>query len=338
MGRAALFLTLIAAVCLLLVLEAMVGSVSIGPAQVIAALFGASDVDPDAAFVVRELRLPQGLTALTAGAGLAVGGLVMQTVFRNPLAGPSVLGVSSGASLGVSAVMLAGPLWRWLPVPNDLLLLLAAIGGALAVLAIVMAVDRRVGDATTLLIVGLLIGFLCSALISVMEAMGESARVHGFVLWGMGSFAGVSPSRLPWLMLPAAIAVTAMTFRAKSLNALLLGEDYALSMGVDAKRLRRRMLWLTGGVAGAITAFCGPIAFIGLITPHMARALARTSDHAVLVPVSLLMGALLALLCDLVARSGWLGGALPLNAVTSLLGVPVLAWILFSGKRWTRPA
>lgn len=338
MNRALLLIGLLFAVAGLLVMEVVVGSAGIAPAAALKALIGNGTVPSEQAYVVRSIRLPQGLTALVAGAGLAVGGLVMQTVFRNPLAGPSVMGVSSGASLGVAVALLAWPLGGWLGLPLDLVLLLAAIGGALGVLALVMAADRRVGDASTLLIIGLLIGFLCASLITVLEAMAPSAQVHGFVLWGMGSFAGVPMERLAWLALPVAAAVLLVLLKARPLNALLLGEEYALTMGVHAHRVRKRLLWLTGLLAGAITAFCGPVAFIGLITPHLARAAAGTTDHAALLPTVLLMGAALALCCDLLSRSGLLGGAVPLNAVTSLLGVPVLAWILFKGRRWTTSA
>lgn len=320
----------------LLLLELALGSTQVPLPEALADLFNGSR--GEGISIVRDLRLPQALTAIIAGAGLAAGGLLMQTVFRNPLAGPSILGVSSGAGLGVALVMLALPLWSPLRLPADLALLVAALAGALGTLMVVMAADRRVGHPATLLIVGLLIGYLCSALVSVLEAAGTSTAVHGFVLWGMGSFAGVGMDRIPWLGVPVALGLVLALAAIKPLNALLLGEAYAFTMGVDAVLVRRALLWCTGIMAGAITAFCGPIAFIGLVTPHLARALLRTSHHGFLLPATILLGASLAMACDLVARTGIAGTVLPLNAVTSLLGVPVVAWVLFAGKRWSSAA
>lgn len=317
----------------LVVIELMSGSARIPINSVLDVLSGDSAADSMERAIVLGMRLPQAFTALLAGAGLACGGLLMQTVFRNPLAGPTIMGVSSGASLGVAVLLLAGPVWSSF-LPQDLGLLMGAMAGAMAVLFLVMAADHRIGDGVTLLIVGLLVGYLCAAIIGVLEAMGSATDVKGFVIWGLGSFTGVSLSRVPWLAVPVVAGLVTALYFMKPLNALLLGEDYAATMGVHARRTRRRLLWTTGIMAGAITAFCGPIAFIGMVTPHMARAATRSSDHAVLLPVTMLMGSALALGCDLIARSVIPGGAIPLNAVTSLLGVPVVAWVLFAGKRW----
>lgn len=336
MNRPLLFLLLALLLLALLGVELMVGSVQLPFATVMRALAGDAAVGDGPLSIVRGIRLPQGLAALFAGMGLSVGGLMMQTVFRNPLAGPSVMGVSSGASLGVALIFLARPLWLALGLPVDLALVLAALTGSIVVLLLVMAADRRIGDGVTLLIVGLLIGYLCSALISVLESMGSASGVQGYVLWGMGSFAGVGLERLPWLLIPITAGLVVAWLCAKPLNALLLGEEYAATLGVNAARVRRALLWTTGLLAGAVTAFCGPIAFLGLITPHMARALSRSTDHRLLVPLTALVGGALALACDAISRSNWFGGALPLNAVTSLLGVPVVAWVLLSGKRWAR--
>lgn len=336
MNRPLLFLLLALLLLALLGVELMVGSVQLPLDVVMGALAGDAAVGDGPLSIVRGIRLPQGLAALFAGMGLAVGGLMMQTVFRNPLAGPSVMGVSSGASLGVALIFLARPLWLALGLPVDLALVLAALTGSIVVLLLVMAADRRIGDGVTLLIVGLLIGYLCSALISVLESMGSASGVQGYVLWGMGSFAGVGLDRLPWLLIPVAAGLVMAWLCAKPMNALLLGEEYAATLGVHAARVRRTLLWTTGLLAGAVTALCGPIAFLGLITPHMARALSRSTDHRLLVPLTALIGGALALACDAITRSSWFGGALPLNAVTSLLGVPVVAWVLLSGKRWAR--
>lgn len=335
--KRSLLLTLLACALLaLFALELMIGAVQLSMGDVLGALSGGSSVRDEAAIIVLGIRLPQAITALTAGTGLSVGGLMMQTVFRNPLAGPSVMGVSSGASLGVALVFLARPVWAALGLPVDLALIAAALAGAIGVLMFVVAADRRIGDGVTLLIIGLLIGYLCSAVITVLESFGTSAGVHGFVLWGMGSFSGVGNERLPWLVLPVLLGLLVAWRSAKPLNAMLLGDDYAGTMGVNAARVRRWLLLTTGLLAGTVTAFCGPIAFVGLVTPHVARALTRSVDHGTLVPFTALLGGSLAMACDLLARGGMLGEALPLNAVASLLGVPVVAWVLLSGKRWAR--
>ncbi len=312
-----------------------IGSVHVPLGEVCDALF---QPDPLSTFttIVRQVRLPQVITAATAGAGLAASGLLMQTLFRNPLAGPSVLGISSGASLGVALVMLAQPLWMLLPIPRDLLVILASLAGAIAVLFLIVLADKRVGDGVTLLIIGLMVGYLCSAVISVLQSASAAQALKNYVLWGMGSFAAVDPRRIAWLVVPVMLGVVGSIALIKPLNALLLGDNYARSMGVPVDRTRRIAIWTTGLLAGTITAFCGPIAFLGLATPHVARMFVRTNNHAVLMPASILLGAALAVGCDLIVRASGTDMALPLNAVTSLLGAPVVLWVLLSGKHWAR--
>jgi len=207
-----------------------------------------------------------------------------------------------------------------------------------AVLLLIMLADRRIGDGVALLIVGLMVGYLCSAVINVLQVASSESALKGFVLWGMGSFGDVLNGRLAWLSLPVLAGILTALLLVKPLNALLLGDAYAASLGVPVKRTRRLIMWTTGLLAGTITAFCGPIAFLGLATPHVARGLCRTSDHAILMPVTILCGAVLALFCDLVIKLPGIGAGIPLNAVTSLLGAPVVAWVLLSGKRWARTA
>ena len=326
---------LLAGACAVLFMTALlVGSVPIALADVQAALF-----NPDgstSARIVREVRLPGALTALASGMGLAVAGALMQTLFRNPLAGPSVLGISSGSSLGVALVMLAQPLWSSLPLPRDLWLVFAAFGGGMAVLLVVLLADRRMGNAVSLLIIGLMIGHLCSALISVLQVAGSAPALKGYVLWGMGSFSGVGSDRLVWLLLPVALGIVGAFLLVKPLNALLMGSEQAATLGIAVSRARRSIMIITGLLAGSITAFCGPIAFLGLVTPHIARALFRTSDHQRLIPATALIGGALALFCEVLVRLPLVHGALPLNAVTSLLGAPVVVWVLISGQRWSR--
>ncbi len=284
--------------------------------------------------IVRQVRLPEVITAATAGAGLAASGLIMQTLFRNPLAGPSVLGISSGASLGVALVMLAQPLWMMLPVPREVMVIGASLAGAIAVLMLIVLADKRVGDGITLLIIGLMVGYLCSAVINVLQTASSAQALKDYIRWGMGSFAGVAIQRAGWLVLPVLLGLLSSLALIKPLNSLLLGEDYARSMGTNVQRTRRWAIWTTGLLAGTITAFCGPIAFLGLATPHVARMFIRTNDHRLLMPATMLLGMALALGCDLLVRTSGSDLPLPLNAVTSLLGAPVVLWVILGGKRW----
>ncbi|MFT3885558.1 MAG: iron ABC transporter permease [Flavobacteriales bacterium] len=334
--RPALWLLLFAVLAIVLFLAGLAfGPVDLSLAQVWSALVGTSSGD-DAALIVRGVRLPEAIVATVAGSGLAASGLLMQTLFRNPLAGPDVLGISSGASLGVAFVLLAGPITASLGIPPELLRIVAALAGALLVLALIVLADRRVGDGVTLLIIGLMVGYLCSAVINVLQVMSAAVALKGYVLWGLGSFAVVDPRHLYWFSIPVLLGAGIALALVKPLDALLLGEEYAQSMGVDVPRVRRIGIWTTGLLAGTITAFCGPIAFLGLATPHIARALLRHGSHRALMPAALLLGAVLALGCDLIVRGASAAVALPLNAVTSLLGAPVVLWVLLSGRQWAR--
>ncbi|MBK9419751.1 MAG: iron ABC transporter permease [Flavobacteriales bacterium] len=311
----------------------MNGSTAVPATSVWAAFF--PNTTPDALIaVVREVRLPQVITAILAGSGLAVGGLLMQAVFRNPLAGPGVLGITGGASLGVALVVLARPIWVFINLSPSLLATVAGLFGALAVLVLIVLADRRLGDAATLLIVGLMVGYLCSAFTSLLQAASEARAVKGFVLWGFGSFAGTTLADLPWLFFPVLVATVVALTLGKALNALMLGEQEASALGVATARVRLLAIAVTGVLAGTITAWCGPIAFLGLAVPHVARALFRTADHRVLLPMVVLLGAALALACDLLVRAFPPLSGVPLNVVTSLLGVPVVLWVLLQGRKW----
>jgi iron complex transport system permease protein len=336
MQRKALVLVVLAvAVVVLFVLDLALGSVAVPLGAVWSALTGGQVADATWRTIVREVRLPEAVTALVAGGSLAVSGLLMQTLFRNPLAGPSVLGITSGSSLGVAVVMLASPFWASL-LPADVVITLAAFGGAVCMLVLILMADRRLGDGITLLIVGLMVGYLCSALVSVLQMASTASALKGYVLWGMGSFAQLSADRSGWLVLPCLAGILASLALVKPLDALLLGEPYAMSLGVPVRRMRRLTILVTALLAGTVTAFCGPIAFLGLATPHVARALVRESSHVILLPATVLTGAALGLLSDVVVR--WVAPehTLPLNAVTSLLGVPVVLWVLWKGQRWAR--
>ena len=329
-----LFAVLLLSGAALFVLDLLLGSSGIALGDVLGALFNSDGAYPVHVRIVREVRIPQAITAVCAGGALAACGLLMQTLFRNPLAGPGVLGVTSGAGLGVALLMLGGG-----GLGGALLqmgVIAAAFAGAMAVLSLIVLADRRIGDGATLLIVGLMTGYLCSALVSVLQLYAPVHALKGFVVWGMGSFNGKEMSDLAWLVPIVAFGSLAAWLHAKPLNALLAGEEQATTLGLNVKRTRLVLIALSGLLASVITAYCGPISFIGLATPHVARGLFRTADHRVLVPASIVTGSCLALLCDVITRLPGVHGMLPLNAVTSLLGAPVVLWVLWQGRNWYR--
>lgn len=316
------------------------GSVSIPLRDVAAGLSGGPVSNPVWDSILWQIRLPRCLTAVLAGSALALGGLQMQTLFRNPLADPYAMGISSGASLGVALAMLAGSAGA---IPGLLALRGAgarlgaagsAIAGAALVMLLVLAVSRRIRSNTTLLILGLMFGQIAGALVSVLQAFSSSEEIRAFAFWGFGSYAGVTWSGLPALAGSVAAGTALGVFCAKPMNALLLGWTYARSLGVRVRILRAFLLASTSLLAGGVTAFCGPVAFLGLAVPHLCRGLFRTADHRVLIPACLLLGASLSLASDLASRLPGNGAALPLNAVTALFGAPVVVWVLV---RRTRP-
>lgn len=287
--------------------------------------------------IVMRSRLPQALTATVAGAGLAVSGMQMQTVFRNPLAGPSVLGVSSGATLGVGFVVLlsgslGGVALSRLGYLGDAAMSVAAIIGALAVLSLIVWVSHKVKGNVTLLVIGVMIGYLATAIIGVLKFFSNEEDVKAFVVWGLGSFSRVSGDQMLLFVTLMVILLPLSMTLIKPLNLLLLGDSYARSLGLSIKWARTQVICCSGILAAIVTAYCGPIMFLGLAVPHLCRALFRTSDHRILLPACVLAGAALALLCNLVARMPGYEGVLPVNSVTALIGAPIVAMVLF-GKR-----
>ena len=330
-------LLLAAAIGALLVANVALGSVGIPPADVARILAGhlvghdATDVWTN---IVLRSRTPQALTALLCGAGLSVAGLEMQTVFRNPLAGPSVLGISHGASLGVALLMLftgAGGVVTLssLGIYGGMAVTLAAALGAMAVMAVIAAVARHVRGNVTLLIMGVMIGYIVNAVIGVLKYFSVAEDIHSYTLWGLGSFAAVSTDRLPLFATATAVLLPLAFLLAKPLNLLLLGEHYAQNLGLDVRRMRTLAILSASLLVAVCTAFCGPISFLGLAVPHLCRGLYRTADHRWLMPACMLAGAALALACNLLARMPGAEGALPVNSVTSLIGAPVVIWVLF---------
>ncbi|MCD7932918.1 MAG: iron ABC transporter permease [Tannerellaceae bacterium] len=286
--------------------------------------------------IVLGSRLPQTVTALLAGASLAVSGLMLQTLFRNPLAGPSILGISDGANLGVAAVMLyfGGSLSRMadLPVNGYPAIILAAFVGACAILGLILYFSSKVKSSVMLLIIGIMIGYLASSVISILNFYASSDKVHAFVMWGLGNFSGVSLEVLPVFSICSLSGLLLAILLIKPLNALLLGEMYAANLGIKIKRTRALILICTGLLAATTTAFCGPISFIGLAVPHMARLLLGTSNHKMLLPVTLLTGACVTMLCNLLMVLPGKNILLPLNAVTPLIGAPVVIYVIVNRK------
>lgn len=291
--------------------------------------------------IVVRSRLPQALTAMVAGAGLAVSGAQMQTVFRNPLAGPSVLGVSSGATLGVGFVVLlsgslGGVALSRLGYLGDAAMSVAAIIGALAVLSLIVWVSHKVKGNVTLLVIGVMIGYLATAIIGVLKFFSNEEDVKAFVVWGLGSFSRVSGDQMLLFVTLMVILLPLSMTLIKPLNLLLLGDGYARSLGLSIKWARTQVICCSGILAAIVTAYCGPIMFLGLAVPHLCRALFRTSDHRILLPACVLAGAALALLCNLVARMPGYEGVLPVNSVTALIGAPIVAMVLFGKHKGDR--
>lgn len=324
-----LFILFTAAVAVLFAADIAVGSVSIPIRDVWAALTG-GECDPTTARIIRDIRLMKAVVALVAGAALAVSGLQMQTLFRNPLAGPYVLGVSSGASLGVALFILGAPMLgltghAWL---SSLGVAGAAWIGAAATLALVAAISTRIKDIMVILILGIMISSGVSAIVQILQYLSAEEALKNFVVWTMGSLGDVTATQLA-LLLPAVAAGAALSVAAiKSLNMLLLGENYARSMGLDLRRSRSIILLSTTLLAGTVTAFCGPIGFIGLAMPHVARVIFRNADHRTLMPAAALTGAASLLLCDMMAKLL----ALPVNSITALLGIPVVIWVVVRNR------
>ena len=334
-GRRVAWLVALAALVLLgFVLDIALGSVRIPLAAVVDILLGRPVEMPAWEFIVRQIRLPKALTALAVGSGLAVSGLQMQTLFRNPLAGPSVLGLTAGAGLGVAVVMLASGsaagsfAIRALGVGGSWGLVLAATAGAALVMGLVLALSAKVRDNVVLLIVGLMIASVTGAIVSLWQYFSAPEQIQEYLLWTFGSLGGVVGSHLAVLSLVVGVGLVLAFASAKSLNALLLGENYARSMGLLVGRSRTLIILSTSLLAGAITAFCGPIGFVGIAVPHLVRALLGTADHRVLLPACCLAGAVLTLGCDCITQLPGSQITLPLSVVTSLLGAPVVLWVV----------
>lgn len=288
--------------------------------------------------IVWKSRIPQALTALVAGAGLSVSGLQMQTVFRNPLAGPSVLGISSGASMGVAFVVLlsgtiGGVALSKVGVMGEIALTISAIIGSLSIMALIIFVSQKVKGNVTLLIIGVMVGYVANAVIGVLKYFSVEEDIRAYVIWGLGSFARVSGNQMTLFVSIMLVLLPLSFLLVKTLNLLLLGDAYARNLGLNIRRARLQVITCSGVLVAIVTAYCGPIIFLGLAVPHLCRSLFRTSDHRILMPASLLMGGAMALVCNLIARMPGFEGALPVNSVTALVGAPVVISVLFNKRR-----
>lgn len=320
--------------CAVLFLNIAIGTIAIPVRDAFGILLGEEHQSLVWQNIILKSRLPQALTAMVAGAGLAISGLQMQTVFHNPLAGPSVLGISNGASLGVAFVVLAtgslgGVALSSLGAVGNAAISLAAIIGSLSVMALIVWVSQRVSGNATLLIIGVMIGYVATAIIGVLKYFSNEEDIRAYVVWGLGSFSHVSGNQMGLFVIMMLILIPLSMLTIKTLNILLLGEQYARNLGLNIKRARLTVIGCSGVLVAIVTAYCGPIMFLGLAVPHLCRAIWRTSDHRILMPATMLTGIALALACNLIARMPGFEGALPINSVTALIGAPVVAMVLF---------
>lgn len=321
----------------LFILNLFVGSVTVPFDEIFKVLLN-DNADKTLSVIIFNYRLPQALTALLAGAALAVAGLLMQTLFRNPLADPSMLGISSGATLGVGIViLLTGAIsgtavssfgwWSTIGVS------LAAFIGAVVVLFVMLAFSSRMKNMTTLIIIGLMIAYLAGSITDILKFFSLKEDIHAFVIWGMGSFSGVGTSKMPVFAISIIIGLVVTFFLSKNLNILLLGEMYAENLGLNLRKNSVIIILVSGYLTAIVTAYCGPIAFVGLAMPHIARFLFKSSDHRLLIPATMLIGMDMALICNLIARMPGFDGNLPVNAVTAFIGAPVVISVILKSRK-----
>ena len=327
-----ILITIIFLGILLFFLNLFVGSVTIPFADLFKVFFG-EETNSTISTIVFEYRLPQAVTALFAGAALSVAGLLMQTLFRNPLADPSMLGISSGAGLGVAITILftgilGGNALSSFGLWSNIGVSIAAFLGATMVLMLILGFSSRVRNMTTLIIIGLMVSYLAGSLTDIMKFFSMKEDIHAFVIWGMGSFSAVGNTKLAFFSISIILGLFASLFMSKNLNIMLLGDLYAENLGLNVKRNNLFVILVSGYLTAIVTAYCGPIAFLGLAIPHLTRFIFKTSDHRILVPAVMLIGMIVSLLCNLVARMPGFEGNLPINAVTAFIGAPIVIWVI----------
>jgi len=331
-----IFSGLLLLVVIFLILDIFLGSVSINIKEVLRAIF--TDSGSNFETIILKFRLPKAVTALSVGAALSLSGLQMQTVFRNPMAGPDVLGISSGASLGVAFVVLGfssnispdglSGLGNWILVTASWL-------GAGAVMLLIMAISSRIKDIMTILILGIMLSSGISAIVTIMQYFSNESMLKAYVIWTMGSLGNLTSNQLNVLLISVSVGIILSLFASKMLNALLLGENYAGSIGLNIRFARVIIFGCTSILAGSATAFCGPIGFIGIAVPHIARILFKSSDHKILIPGSILIGGVVMLFSDIISQLPGSESVLPVNAVTSLIGIPVVIWVIFHNRKYS---
>jgi iron complex transport system permease protein len=331
-----IFICLLFLVIILFILDVFFGSVSIKASEVIKAIF--TNTGNVSETIILKFRLPKAVTALAVGIALSLSGLQMQTVFRNPLAGPDILGVSSGASLGVAIVIL-GYSGRISPGSlsglGNWILVVSACAGAGAIMVLIMYISSRVKDIMTILILGIMLSSGISAIVTIMQYFSNETMLKAYVIWTMGSLGNLTSGQLNVLLISVSAGVIISLASAKMLNALLLGENYARSIGLNIKISRIVIFTCTSILAGSVTAFCGPIGFIGIAVPHIARILLKTSDHKVLIPGTVLTGGAVMLVSDIISQLPGSESILPVNSVTSLIGVPVIIWVMLRNRKYS---
>lgn len=324
-----------AIILLLFAANLLVGSVSIPPAEVFHILLGGEGEKASWNFILWESRLPQALTALLCGGALAVCGLMLQTAFKNPLAGPDILGINSGASLGVALVMLlfGGSITAGaFSLSGFVSVLAGAFIGAMLVMALILFFSTLIKSNVMLLITGIMIGYIASSVIALLNFFATAEGVQSYMIWGLGNFGGVSLQQMPAFATVTLLGLSGSLLLIKPLNALLLGERYAENLGVNVRRVRNGLLVVTGVLTAVTTAFCGPVSFIGLAVPHVARMVLGTANHRSLLPVTILCGGVVALLCNLLCTLPGEAGIIPLNAVTPFIGAPVIIYVILRQK------
>jgi iron complex transport system permease protein len=318
-------------VIIFLILNIALGSVNIPLLDTVKTLFKAESGNIAYESIIWQIRLPRALGALLSGSALAVAGLLLQVFFRNPIVGPHILGITSGATFAVALAMMGGYLIGMQSV-SSIILSAASFTGAMVVMVIVVAVANKIRDIITLLVIGLMVGYVASALSSFLIAFAQSENVFRFVIWTMGSFSGFTWEKVQLLTIVSIFLMCGSYLMAKSLNAYLLGENYARSVGVNTKMFRYLVIFFSGSLAAIVTAFAGPVAFIGLAVPHLTRLALRTSDNRILLPTAILAGAAITLACDLLARMLFSPVELPVSATTALFGAPLVIYFLLKGK------
>lgn len=329
------FVVITFAIIALFVINIIYGAVKIPINSIIDIFSGNDEVNESWKYIILQTRLPQALTAILCGGALAVSGLLLQTAFCNPLAGPSIFGINSGASLGVAFVMLlfGGSITAGaVSVTGFLAVLIAAFVGAVAVMAVLLFFSNLVNNNVMLLITGIMIGYISSSAISLLNFFATEEGVHSYMIWGLGNFGGVSMAQMPLFAAVTIVGLICALLLIKPLNAVLLGEQYAENLGINTIKLRNCLLLVTGLLTAVTTAYCGPIAFIGLAVPHIARMLLKTDNHRYLIPGTILSGAAISLLCNIICVLPGDNGIIPLNAVTPIMGAPVIIYVIIKGR------